>query len=148
MIYDEISLLATYSSLIDNLPSVVAILESTRWEDALPGPYTSGNPRITCELVEYASSAEPRLYQVFEEMTALHVMLAGEELMALAWRESARSLKYDKEGKATLQGDPIGVIHAQEGHFALFMPGEPHTTGMEAPGNSSVVRKLICMIAD
>ena len=148
MIYDELSYLSHYNSLIDQLPSVLTMLESKQWEDELVGPYTSDNPRIACELVEYASSAEPRQYQVFEEKTQIHLLLAGEELMALSWREHARSIAFDKEGKATLTADPIGVIQAKEGHFALFMPGEPHTVGMESSGTSSLVRKLIFTITD
>lgn len=148
MIYDELSSLSHYTSLIDELPSVVTILESVGWGDVSVGSYPIDNPRITCSLVEYASSAEPRLYQVFEEKTQIHILLSGEELMALSWREHARSLRFDQSGRATLAADPIGVIHAKKGHFALFMPGEPHTVGMETPGKSSLVRKLIFTIAD
>lgn len=148
MIYDELSSLSHYTSLIDALPAVLSIIESREWKDEPLGFYTNDNSRISYELVEYASSAEPRLYQVFEEKTQLHIMLCGEELMALSWREHARSLSCDKEGMATLSADPIGVIQAKEGHFALFMPGEPHTVGMEASKNGSVVRKLLFSILD
>jgi len=148
MIYDELSSLAKYNSLINELPSVVTILESRQWEDISVGSYSSDNPHIAYELVEYASSPKPRQYQVFEEKTQIHILLSGEELMALSWREHARSIAFDKEGKATLAADPIGVIHAKRGHFTLFMPGEPHTVGMESPGKSSLVRKLIFTISD
>ncbi len=148
MIYDELSFLAAYNSLINELPSVVTILESKQWEDVSVGSYECDNARIAYELVEYTSSPSPHSYQVFEEKTRLHILLSGEELMALSWREHARSLSFDQEGKATLTADPIGVIHAKEGHFALFMPGEPHTVGMETPGKASLVRKLIFTIAD
>ncbi len=148
MIYDELSLLPSYKSLIDTTAALVAILESRDWAQEPIGSYPSGNPRIQCTLVEYTSSSEPRPYQVYEEKTQLHVMLSGEELMALSWREHARSLSFDEEGSATLEADPIGVIHAKSGHFALFMPGEPHTVGMETGGKSSLVKKLIFQIAD
>ena len=148
MIYDELSHLANYTTLIHELPSVVATLESKQWEDASVGPYQSDNPNISYELVEYQSSSEPSAYQVYEEKTVLHVMLSGEELMALSWREHARSIIFDNEGHALLEGDPIGVIHAKAGHFALFMPGEPHTVGMESPKRGSLVRKLIFTISD
>ncbi len=148
MIYDEFSTLATYNSLINELPAVVTILESKQWEDEPLGTYATDNPRIAYEFVEYTTSAEPRLYQVFEEKTQVHIVVSGEELMALSWREHARSISFDKEGKATLTADPIGVIHAKAGHFALFMPGEPHTVGMESQGIISMVRKLIFTIID
>lgn len=148
MIYDELSLLAKYNSLIDVLPAVVAIVESRNWAEEPLGSYPSGNPRIKCTLTEYTSSSEPRAYQVFEEKTQVHAVLSGEELMALSWREHARSLSFDEEGAATLEADPIGVIHAKAGHFALFMPGEPHTVGMESEGKSMLIRKLIFSIAD
>ncbi len=148
MIYDELSSLSQYNSLNDELPNVQMILESTQWQDESVGQYTCRNPRITCELVEYTSTAEPRLYQVFEEKTRVHILLSGEELMALSWREHARSIAFDQEGKATLAADPIGVIHAKTGHFALFMPGEPHTVGMESSTKNSKIRKLIFTIID
>lgn len=148
MIYDELSSLSHYTSLIDALPAVLSIIESREWKDEPLGFYTNDNSRISYELVEYASSAEPRLYQVFEEKTQLHIMLCGEELMALSWREHARSIAFDQDGKASLAADPIGVIHAKKGHFALFMPGEPHTVGMETQGKSSLVRKLLFTITD
>lgn len=148
MIYDELFQLSKYTSLIHDLPSVIAILESKQWEDASVGPYQSDNPNISYSLVEYQSSPEPKAYQVYEETSVLHVMLSGEELMALSWREHARSIRFDHEGHATLEGDPIGVIHAKAGHFVLFMPGEPHTVGMESSGKSSLVRKLIFKLAD
>ncbi len=148
MIYDELSMLSHYNALFDELPSVVAILGSNGWEEEPVGLVFCGNSRITCELVEYATSSEPRPYQVFAEKTQIHVLLVGEELMALSWREHARSLGFDKEGMATLTADPIGVIQAKAGHFALFMPGEPHTVGMEASGSSTLVRKLIFTITD
>jgi len=148
VIYDELSSLAKYNLLSNELPSVVMILESRQWEDMLVGSYTSENRRIAYELVEYTSSLKPRLYQVFEEKTQIHLLLSGEELMALSWREHARSIAFDQDGMATLSADPIGVIHAKAGHFALFMPGEPHTVGMGSPGKSSLVRKLIFTISD
>ena len=148
MIYDELSSLSHYNSLIDELPSVMTILESKQWEDASLGLIPTQDSRILCELVEYTSSAEPRLYQVYEEKTQIHVMLYGEELMAISWREHARSIAFDQDGKASLAADPIGVIHAKKGHFALFMPGEPHTVGMETQGKSSLVRKLLSTNTD
>ncbi len=148
MIYDELSLLSHYNSLIDELTSVAAILESRQWEEEPVGHVFCGNSRISCHLVEYATSSEPRPYQVFAEKIQVHAILAGEELMALSWREHARSLVFDKKGMATLSADPIGVIQAKAGHFALFMPGEPHTVGMESSGSSALVRKLIFTIPD
>ena len=148
MIYDELSSLSQYNSLIGELSDVVAIIESKIWCDAPKGVVSTGNSRISCELLEYESSTQPRPYEVFEEKTQVHIILAGEELMALSWREHARSITFDQSGKATLAADPIGVIHAKEGHFALFMPGEPHTVGMESPGKSSLVRKLLFTIED
>ena len=148
MIYDELSSLAKYTALSNDLPAVVTILESKQWEDVPVGPYICDNPRITYELVQYESSPNPRQYEVYEEKTQIHILLSGEELMALSWREHARSITFDKNGRATLTADPIGVIHAKAGHFALFMPGEPHTVGMESPGKSSLVRKLIFSISD
>ncbi|MGB4406710.1 MAG: YhcH/YjgK/YiaL family protein [Sphaerochaeta sp.] len=148
MIYDDLSDLSRYNSLIDELPNVLNILESKRWEEASVGKKTCHYPRISYELGEYTSSAEPRLYQVFKEKTRVHILLSGEELMAVSWPEHARSLSFDQEGKASLGADPIGVIHAKPGHFALFMPGEPHTVGMESPGNRTKVRKLIFTIIE
>ncbi|MBI9094847.1 MAG: YhcH/YjgK/YiaL family protein [Sphaerochaeta sp.] len=143
MIYDQLPALSQYNSLIDELPNVLMILESKQWEKGPVGKKICHNPRISYELVEYTSSGKPRLYQVFEEKTMVHILLSGEELMAVSWREHARSLSFDQEGQATLAADPIGVIHAKVGHFALFMPGEPHTVGMESPGKQTKVRKLI-----
>lgn len=148
MIYDELSSLSTYNSLIHDLPAVVTILKSRQWEDVSVGAYSSGMASVSYELVEYPGSPEPSPYQVYEEKTQIHVLLSGEELMALSWREHARSLVFDKDGKATLLADPIGVIHAKAGHFALFMPGEPHTVGMGSQGKSTMVRKLIFTITD
>lgn len=148
MIYDELSSLSTYNSLIHDLPAVVTILTSRQWEDVSVGSYASEMAGLAYELVEYASSSVPSPYQVFEEKTQIHVLLSGEELMALSWREHARSLFFDKDGKATLAADPIGVIHAKAGHFALFMPGEPHTVGMGSQGKTMTVRKIIFTISD
>lgn len=148
MIYDELSSLSHYTSLIGELPAVLTLLESKQWGEAFLGNHTTNNPLIACELVAYTSSSEPRPYEVFEQKTRIHILLAGEELMALSWREHARSIGFDAEGKATLVADPIGVIHAKVGHFALFMPGEPHTVGMISSENNSVVRKLLITIYD
>ncbi len=148
MIYDELSSLSKYRSLIVELPQVLALLESKNWKDETLGSYPTKHALVFCELVEYETSSEPLPYQVFKEKTQVHILLEGEELMALSWREHARSVSFDQEGKATLAADPIGVIHAKTGHFALFMPGEPHTVGMESSGNSSLVRKLIFTIHD
>lgn len=148
MIYDELSSLSQYTSLIDELPTVLAILKSKQWKEESLGLYPTDNPHIVCELVEYANSAKPNPYQVFEEKTRIHILLAGEELMALSWREHARSLGFDQEGQATLVADPIVVIHGKAGHFALFMPGEPHTVGMGSPTKNMSVRKLVFTITD
>ncbi|HAF85560.1 MAG TPA: hypothetical protein DCG32_04180 [Sphaerochaeta sp.] len=148
MIYDDLSDLSRYITLIDELTNVLKIIESKRWKEESVGQKICHNPRISYEVVEYTSSVEPRLYQVFEEKTRVHILLSGEELMAVSWPEHARSLSFDQEGKANLAADPIGVIHAKPGHFALFMPGEPHTVGMESPGNRTKVRKLIFTIIE
>ena len=148
MIYDEVSFLHTYISLNHGLTAAMQILEAKQWKDEPLGFHPTDNARITCELVAYENSSQPGPYQVFEEKTRLYVVIEGEELMGISWREHARSLSFDGEGQATLIADPIGVIHAKSGHFALFMPGEPHTSGMESPGKKALVRKLIFTISD
>lgn len=148
MIYDELSSLPYYTSLINELPAVLKILRSKQWEVESLGNHATNNPRIACTLNEYSSSSVPRPYEVYEQKTQIHILLSGEELMALTWREHARSISFDKDGKATLSADPIGVIHAKAGHFALFMPGEPHTVGMESSAKDSLVRKLLFTISD
>lgn len=148
MLYDELSSLGTYGSLVHDLPLVVAILKARPWEVEGFGTHKTENPRITYTVLSYESSSVPTPYEVYKEKTQLHVILEGEELMALSWREHARSAVWDSAGKATLSGDPIGVIHAKSGHFALFMPGEPHTVGMESSKEHNKVTKVLFSIAD
>lgn len=148
MIYDVLASLNHYSPLVSDVPAMKKIIKSRDWTQEKVGEYSTGSENLHCVLVEYPLSSIPSPYEVYEEKSRLHYIVQGEELMGLSWREHARNLPFDQEGRAELSADPIGVIHAKEGHFVLFMPGEPHTGGMESSTGKSSVRKLIFTISD
>ena len=148
MIYDVVSSLYQYTSLIAHLPIAMEILATENLLEKAPGSYATSHAQVTYSILSYENSTMPRPYEVYAEKTSLHVLLSGKELLAFSWREHAMGLEMDEHGKALLEADPIGVIHAEKKHVAIFLPGEPYTYAMRTEDSSERVKKVVFILSD
>ena len=77
------------------------------------------------------------------------ILLKGNELMSTSWRElKNQSISYDqKTDTGFFNAEPISVLQATQGRFAIFFPGEPHKTGV-ADGEPCLVKKVVFKVED
>ena len=110
----------------------------------------SKDPRVRYLISSYETDAKDHPYEIHRRTTDVVIMLSGEELMSVSWREAVKEADtpYNKEEDVQYTtGEPITVWHAAQGRFAIFLPGEPHKEGV-AIGLPSKVKKVVFKIYD
>ena len=95
------------------------------------------------------TSASDRPFEYHTNCSIVSVVLKGQELLSTSWREMKKeSLSFDKNtGIGFFQGEPISVIQATQGRFAIIFPGEPYKSGV-AMGESSLVKKVLFKVEE
>ncbi|MDY4609576.1 MAG: YhcH/YjgK/YiaL family protein [Sphaerochaetaceae bacterium] len=149
MLFDTLDNLELYIPVLPKLKKVIEVMDRSLPYDAEPGAYTTDDPDVRYVVSAYMTSAEPKRFESHRKETDVQIVLEGQELMALTWRELAdQASPYDPDNDCVfLDGDPTVVIQATIGRFAIFLPGEPHKSGV-ALGDPSAVKKVVFKIKD
>lgn len=149
MLFDTLENLELYVPVLPKLRKVIEIMDRGLPYDAEPGSYTTDDPDVRYIVSAYMSSAESKQFESHRKETDVQIVLEGQELMALTWRELAgQATPYDEEKDCVfLDGEPTVVIQATQGRFSIFLPGEPHKPGV-ALAEPSAVKKVVFKIKD
>lgn len=150
MLCDSLEHLELYYPLVPRLQTVVEVMDKGDVYDMEPGAYQTKDPRVRYLISSYETDAKDHPYEIHRRTTDVVIMLSGEELMSVSWREAVKEADtpYNKEEDVQYTtGEPITVWHAAQGRFAIFLPGEPHKEGV-AIGLPSKVKKVVFKIYD
>ncbi len=150
MIFDSLDNLELYLPLIPRMRSVIDVMDRGEVYEMECGSYQSKDPHVRYLISSYETESKEKPYEVHHKATDVEIMLKGEELMSVSWREAVKDADapYDKDGDVQhTTGEPLIVWHAAPGRFALFLPGEPHKGGV-AIGLPSKVKKITFKIYD
>ena len=149
MIFDTLDQLEAYIPVLPALRTVADTMDHDELYDKAPGKYSTKDPDITYTISEYLTSSSDRPFEYHKDHTVVVIILSGQELLSTSWRElKKQSLSYDREADiGFLEGEPISVLQAAQGRFAVFFPGEPCKGGVAA-GEPSPVKKAVFRIKD
>ena len=149
MIFDTLDQLEMYIPLLPAIRVIADTMDHDELYDKAPGKYTPRDSKITYTISEYMTSTADKPFEFHKEYSDVMIILSGQELMSTSWRElKSQSQAYDeKSDVGFFQADPITVLQASQGRFAIFFPGEPHKSGV-ALGEPSLVKKVVFKVED
>ena len=149
MVFDTLDQLEAYIPVLPAIRAVADTMDHDELYDKAPGKYSTRDPDVTYTISEYLTSSADKPFQYHKDHSVVEIVLSGQELMSTSWRElKKQSLSYDKEADVGfLEGEPLSVLQASQGRFAVFFPGEPYKSGVAA-GSPSPVKKAVFRIKD
>ena len=149
MVFDTLDQLEMYIPLLPAIRVVADTMDHDELYDKAPGRYSTRDPKVTYTIYEYMTSATDKPFEYHREHSDVMIVLSGQELMSTSWRElKNQSQAFDaKADVGFFQAEPVTVLQAAQGRFAIFFPGEPHKSGIAA-GEPSLVKKVVFKIED
>ena len=149
MVFDTLDQLEMYIPVLPAIRLIADIMDHDDLYDMAPGSYKTKDPKVTYKIFEYMTSSADRPFEYHKDHSDLMVVLSGQELLSTSWRElKNQSISYDQKTDAGFfNAEPISVLQASQGRFAIFFPGEPHKSGV-ASGEPSLVKKVVFKIED
>lgn len=149
MVFDSLDQLEMYIPILPALRVVADVMDHDDVYDKECGTYSTYDDKVSYVVSEYKTSVGGRQFEFHKDHSCVQIVLKGQELMSTTWRE----LKSQCENfNATsdigfTDAEPISVLQATQGRFAVFFPGELHKTGV-AFGEPSIVKKVCFRIQD
>jgi YhcH/YjgK/YiaL family protein len=149
MLFDTLDNLELYIPVLPKLAKVIEIMDRSLPYDAQPGEYATDDPDVRYIVSAYTTSVAPKQFESHRKETDVQILLEGEELMALSWRDlAANASPYDESSDCVLfDGEPTVVMQAAPGRFAIFFPGDTHISQV-AIGEPAAVKKVVFKIKD
>ena len=149
MIFDTLDQMEMYIPVLPALRVIADTLDHDELYDKAPGSYKTRDPKVTYTISEYMTSAADKPFAYHLNSTDVIVVLSGQELLSTSWRElKNQSTSYDpKADVGFFQAEPLTVLQAAQGRFAVFFPGEPSKHGI-ASGEPAPVKKAVFKVED
>ena len=148
MIFDTLDQLEMYIPVLP-APRVIAdVMDHDDVYEKAPGNYSTYDAKVSYTVMEYRT-LEGRQFEFHKNHTSVQIVLKGQELMSTTWRELKRQCEHfnDASDVGFLDAEPISVLQATQGRFAVFFPGEPHKTGVSY-GEPAIVKKVVFKVLD
>ena len=149
MVFDTLDQLEMYIPVLPSIRLIADIMDHDDLYEMPCGTYRTKDSKVSYTISEYMTAASDRPFEYHTNCCMLFVVLKGQELLSTSWREMKKeSLSFDKAtGVGFFQGEPISVLQATQGRFAVFFPGEPFKSGV-AMGESSLVKKVVFKVEE
>ena len=149
MVFDTLDQLEMYIPVLPSIRLIADIMDHDDLYELPCGTYKTKDDKVSYTISEYMTSASDRPFEYHTNSSILMVVLKGQELLSTSWREMKKeSISYDKaKGTGFFQGEPISVLQATQGRFAVFFPGEPYKSGVAA-GESALVKKVVFRVEE
>ena len=149
MVFDTMDQLEMYIPILPAIRLIADIMDHDDLYDMAPGSYKTKDPKVTYRITEYLTSSADRPFEYHKDHSDVIIVLSGQELLSTSWRElKNQSISYDeKTDTGYFNAEPISVLQASQGRFAIFLPGEPHKSGVAA-GEPAPVKKVVFRVED
>ena len=149
MVFDTLDQLEMYIPVLPSIRLIADIMDHDDLYEMPCGTYRTKDEKVYYTISEYMTSASDRPFEYHTNESTVMIVLKGQELLSTSWREMKKeSLSFDKEkGLGFVQGEPISVLQATQGRFAVFFPGELFKSGV-AMGESSLVKKVVFKVEE
>lgn len=148
MIFDTLSNLELYAPVVPQLKTIAEAMDHDNVYELAKGHYTTPDSNVTYNIVEYYSAVSKEPFQFHKNQTIVQIVLSGSELFSTTWRELAKQPdNYNKNADTGFfEGEPISVLKAEQGRFAVFLPGEPYKCSSSQDGIG--IKKIIFTIKE
>lgn len=148
MIYDTLQNLSRYETLSSNFATAVQYLRTTDLSKLPHGHTEIAGDRVFLNHFDYTTAVRTpeTLFEAHEEYLDLHIVLSGQEVMALAPTELLNEQEREEDDSILYTGNETYRISLQVGQFALVYPGEGHMPKLVC-GTPSRVDKIVVKIA-
>ncbi len=148
MIFDTLDQLEMYIPLLPALRVIADVMDHDDVYDKEPGTYTTYDSKVSYTVMEYKTSLS-RQFEFHKAHTSVQIVLKGQELMSTTWRELKQQCNTFNAAADVgfLDAEPISVLQATQGRFAIFFPGEPHKTGVSYD-SPAIVKKVVFKVLD
>lgn len=132
MIFDTLENLEMYAGVLPQLKTIAQAMDHDNVYELEKGKYTTPDPKVTYEVCEYTTNASDKPFEFHKNTSIVEIVLSGRELMSTTWRElKDQASAFDKKTDTGIfPADPITVLQASQGRFAVFLAGEPYKTGI------------------
>ena len=149
MIFDTLDQLEMYIPVLPAIRVIADTLDHDELYDKAPGKYSTRDSKVSYTISEYMTGTADKPFEYHKDHTDVMIVLSGQELMSTSWRElKNQSQAFDaKADVGFFQAEPISVLQAAQGRFAIFFPGEPHKSGVAA-GEPAPVKKVVFKVED
>lgn len=147
MIFDTLENLEMYIPVLPQIKTVAEAMDHDNIYDIGCGKYKTPDENVTYEVSEYLTAESDKPFVFHKKTTVVEIVLSGSELMSTTWRELKDGAPaFDKKTDTGIfAAEPITVLQAAQGRFAVFFAGEPYKSGI-ANGNSAMVKKVVFCI--
>ena len=88
MLFDSLDNLELYYPEVPRMQTVVEIMDKGDVYDMEPGSYQTKDPKVRYIISEYETDSKEKPYEIHRRATDVQIMLEGEELMSVSWREA------------------------------------------------------------
>lgn len=149
MVFDSLDQLEAYIPVLPALRVVADVMDHDDVYDKECGTYGTYDDKVSYTVSEYRTSVGGRQFEFHKGHSCVQIVLKGQELMSTTWRELKSQCDNFNEASdiGFTDAEPVTVLQATQGRFALFLPGELHKTGV-AFGEPSIVKKVTFKVVD
>lgn len=149
MIFDSLDQLELYVPVLPALRVVASVMDHDDVYEKECGTYCTYDEKVSYVVSEYRTSAGGKQFEFHKKHTCVQIVLKGQELMSTTWRELKNQCENFNNSSdiGFTDAEPISVLQATQGRFAVFFPGELHKTGVSF-GEPSLVKKVCFRIED
>ena len=148
MIYDTLRNLSRYETLSPDFATAVQYLRATDLFRLPHGRTGIAGDRVFLNRFDYTTAVRTSktLFEAHERYLDLHIVLNGQEGIALAPTEFLTERKREEDDSILNTGDEVYRLPLRVGQFALLYPGEGHMPKLVC-GIPSHVDKIVVKIA-
>ncbi len=145
MIIDSIDNMYRYIGAVPQLSTVIETLRRVDFSTLPVGQYKTANPLVRYNVMEFdIDSTEPVKQEIHEKEIDVQIDISGAERFVTSFREGEVTEAYDGERDAAFQKvDERVVFTGDPGMFAIFFPGEPHTSLLRVGEKNYHLKKCV-----
>jgi len=149
MIFDSLDQLEMYIPLLPALRVVADVMDHDNVYDKECGTYSTYDGNVSYVVSEYRTSSGGKQFEFHKNHSYVQIVLCGQELMSTTWRELKGQCDHFNASSDVgfTDAEPISVLQATQGRFAVFFSGELYKTGV-ALGEPALVKKVTFKIKE
>lgn len=148
MIFGNINHEKTYSNLDENILTCFEYAKKNSLVDFEKGSYSIDGDDIFVNIVGYETcEKEDRFWEAHRKYIDIHLLLEGNEKIALNFIENLEQKEYEEKGDfLALDGNPNSYVELKKGDFLVCYPEDAHMTALKVNEKEDVKKAIFKVI--